>query len=103
MNRRALEVMRTKRWAVAALLCAVVLARTLTGQAQQAPDGQQYGVGTKRPIMQAACMHCPWGALADIVKKAMSSYGYDVTICYTCSGVNSTRIVSRRLVAPDIG
>ena len=103
MNRRALQVVRTKGWALAALVCAVVLAVSLTGQAQQAPPEQQYGIAIKRPIMQAACMHCPWGALADMVKKAMSFYGYDVTVCYTCSGVNSTRIVSRRLVAPDIG
>ena len=50
MNRRALEVMRKKRWTVAALVCAVVLARSLTGQAEEAPTWQQYGIGIKRPI-----------------------------------------------------
>jgi uncharacterized protein len=69
--------------------------------AQEVRSTQQYGIAAKRPVLQAACQYCPWGALADIVKKVMAP-SYDVAICYSCSGVNSTRIVSRRLVGPEI-
>ena len=62
----------------------------------------QYGVAAKRPVLQAACNYCPWGALGDMVKKAMSSYGYEVAICYACSGEDGARIVSRRLTPPEV-
>jgi hypothetical protein len=32
----------------------------------------------------------------------MLPYGYDVAICYSCSGVDSVRFVSRRLMAAEI-
>jgi uncharacterized protein len=62
----------------------------------------QYGVAAKRPVLQAACRYCPWGALGDVIKKAMSFYGYDVAICYSCSGEDGARIVSRRLMPPEV-
>ena len=52
-------------------------------------------------MLQAACQYCPWGVLADIVKKIMAP-AYDVAVCYSCSGVNSVRIVSKRMVGPEI-
>jgi len=67
--------------------------------------GRQYGYAAKRPVLGAACPWCPWGALADKVKEAMQPYGYDVQICYDCSGANSVRIVDARrkpaLLPPD--
>jgi hypothetical protein len=31
-----------------------------------------YGIAAKRPILAGACHYCPWGAVADVVKEAMS-------------------------------
>ncbi|HLH96697.1 MAG TPA: TAXI family TRAP transporter solute-binding subunit [Xanthobacteraceae bacterium] len=70
--------------------------------AQSTVAQPQYGLASKRPVLQAACRYCPWGALGDVVKKAMSFYGYDVAICYACSGEDGARIVSRRLTPPEV-
>ena len=32
------------------------------------------------------------GAMAEVVKAAMSPYGYDVQICYNCNGAAAPRI-----------
>src|SRR5579862_4260887 len=80
-------------------LLALAVALPMSGKAEEAP---QYGIAAKRPVLQAACHHCPWGALADVVKTIMVPYGYQVAICYSCSGVDSVRFVSRRLVAAEI-
>jgi uncharacterized protein len=60
------------------------------------------GVAAKRPVLQAACDHCPWGALGNLVKKIMASSGYEVQICLSCSGREATRIVAKRLLPPQI-
>jgi TRAP-type uncharacterized transport system substrate-binding protein len=57
-----------------------------------------YGIAAKRPVFGGACAFCPWGALADVVVAAMKTEGYDVQVCYTCSGANSVRIVSEARV-----
>jgi hypothetical protein len=59
---------------------------------------EPFGIAAKRPVIGGACAFCPWGALADIVKAAMKTEGYDVQVCYTCSGANSVRIVSNATV-----
>ena len=69
---------------------------------QRALAQTQYGVAAKRPVLQAACQNCPWGALGDALQKAMKPYGYGVVICYTCSGEDGTRIVSHRLTPPEV-
>lgn len=76
----------------------------LTQQAEaQDPTTQQvYGVAAKRPVVQASCKHCPWGALAEVLKKAMTPYGYDLAICHSCSSEESARIVSKRLMPPKV-
>ena len=63
---------------------------------RQSSRQQQYGVAVKRPIIGGACPFCPWGALADEVKEAMKPYGYDVQVCYNCSGADDVRIVDER-------
>ncbi len=68
--------------------------------ADDAPSS--YGVAAKRPVLQAACRYCPWGVLADVVKKAMASYGYDVAVCHACSGEDGARLVSRRMTPPEV-
>jgi TRAP-type uncharacterized transport system substrate-binding protein len=79
-----------------------VLDVTPRAAAQSYAAPPQYGVAVRRPVLQAACRYCPWGALGDVVKKAMSSYGYDVAICYACSGEDGARIVSKRLMPPEV-
>jgi hypothetical protein len=64
--------------------------------------GEEWGIAVKRPVLQGACKYCPWGSLADIVKKMMAPYGYDVGICYSCSGTDATRVVAKRLVSVEV-
>jgi len=61
---------------------------------------QLTGYEAKKPIMAGACPTCPWGAIAIITREAMKPAGYDVQVCYTCSGVNNPRIVSERRTTP---
>jgi TRAP transporter TAXI family solute receptor len=58
------------------------------------------GIKAMKPILGAACKACPWGAMAEIVKKAMQPYGYDVRICYNCSNPEAPRIVSGAKMPP---
>jgi TRAP-type uncharacterized transport system substrate-binding protein len=98
----------TKRIAlllVARLLAVVVIggASLLSAAAVYAQQGTTTtGVAAKRPVLQAACDHCPWGALGNLVKRIMGSYGYDVQVCLSCSGREAARIVARRLRPPEI-
>ncbi len=55
---------------------------------------QETGIQIKKPVFGGACKACPWGAMAEIVKSALQPYGYDVQICYTCSGPDAPRIVA---------
>ena len=66
-----------------------------------AQDSKDYGVAAKRPVLQASCKHCPWGALGDILKTIMAP-AYDVAICYGCSGENGARYVSKRLMSAEV-
>jgi hypothetical protein len=99
---------RSRRALVAAVATATLLF-PIAVHAQQLPANpvppptvtrvgdQQWGIAVKRPVLQAACRYCPWGALADIVQKMMSFDGFDVGICYTCSMQNAVRTVAKRL------
>ena len=72
------------------------------GDPRPAATEPQYGIAFKRPVMQAACRNCPWGALGDAVKAAMAPYGYDVAICYSCSGGDAVHVVAKHLISPEI-
>jgi hypothetical protein len=74
------------------LLC-ILLAVCLAASPARAQD---YGYAAKKPLIGGACPGCPWGALADKVKAAMQTIGYDVQVCYNCSGIDSVRIVAER-------
>jgi uncharacterized protein len=76
-----------------ALLACSLLAITMIAMPATA---QEYGYAAKRPVIGGACPGCPWGALADKVKAAMQPAGYDVQVCYNCSGIDSVRIVAER-------
>ena len=61
---------------------------------------QEIGIKVKKPVFGGACKACPWGAMAEIVRAAMQPYGYDVQVCYTCSGVDAPRIVAGAKIGP---
>ncbi len=82
-----------KQRALAARIAALAL--FISVAALPAP-AQEYGYAAKRPVIGGACPSCPWGALADKVKAAMQTIGYDVQVCYNCSGIDSVRIVGER-------
>src|SRR3954469_5913505 len=87
-----------------AVLAGVPAALTISvlpvpAQAQDRP--KEYGIAAKRPVLQASCKHCPWGALGDILKTIMAP-AYDVAICYGCSGENGARYVSKRLMSAEV-
>jgi len=64
---------------------------------------QDTGIALKKPVFGGACQDCPWGAMAEIVKAAMAPYGYDVQVCYTCSGIDAPRIVAGAKIGPAPG
>ena len=74
----------------------IFLVMAVQAQQHSTARSEQYGVAVKRPILGGACPFCPWGALADEVKAAMKPYGYDVQVCYNCSGADDVRIVDER-------
>src|SRR5262249_22517845 len=89
---------------VAGALALVALAFALTpngGRAEENGAHPPFGIEAQRPGMQAACQYCPWGAAADVVKRIMAP-AYDVQVCYSCSGVDAPRIVTKRLASPEI-
>ena len=65
-------------------------------------SAQEFGIKVKKPVFGGACKVCPWGAMGDIVKKALQSYGYDVQVCYNCSGADAPRIVGDAKMPPPI-
>src|SRR4051812_19396119 len=98
---RSVSIIRNVVIAIVLLVCSEALTRIEPVVAQPAAP-LQYGVAAKRPVLQAACRYCPWGALGDVLKTAMEPLGYDVVLCESCSGENGTRIVSRRLFPPEV-
>jgi uncharacterized protein len=102
MSRKCSSVIHVLVLSIALFVSSLALDLTQRAAAQGSAAQPQYGVAVKRPVLQAACQYCPWGALGDVVKKAMSFYGYDVAICYACSGEDGARIVSKRLMPPEV-
>lgn len=65
-------------------------------------SAQDLGIKAKKPVFGGACKVCPWGAMGDIVKEALRPYGYDVHVCYNCSGADAPRIVADARTPPPI-
>jgi TRAP-type uncharacterized transport system substrate-binding protein len=84
-----------------ALVALAFLLSPIGSRAEENAARPPFGIEAKRPVMQAACQYCPWGAVADLVKRILAP-AYDVQICYSCSGVNAPRIVANRLHSPEI-
>jgi len=82
------------------LIAAVSVAQPV--EAEGTSEGETYtsGIEVKRPVFGGACRICPWGAMAEFVQAAMEPYGYDVQVCYNCSGMNAPRIVSEARTPP---
>ena len=67
----------------------------------QSTDRPELGYAAKKPVFGGACPMCPWGNLGDIVKEAMKPYGWDIQMCYVCSGgARSVRMVAGKEVPP---
>lgn len=77
----------------------VALACALTPSGAKDSD---LGFAAKKPVLSAACPTCPWGALGEVVKKALAAEGYDVQICYNCFGADNPRIVSGAKLPPPL-
>lgn len=89
------------------LLAAISLGLTIglsTPASAQVPEGyapaQTYGMAAKKPVSSGACAFCPWGALADVVKEAVKSAGWDVQVCHNCSGANSILLPATHKLPP---
>lgn len=58
------------------------------------------GIAAKRPVFGGACRICPWGALGEIVREMMRPDGFEVQVCYNCSGADAPRIVAEARAPP---
>jgi len=87
------------RFARIAPLLLLALAVPAAGQQPQSEEVSS-SIAAHRPVFGGACKLCPWGALGEVVRQAMKPYGYDVRICYNCSGGNSPLIVAERRKPP---
>lgn len=65
-------------------------------------SGGRLGILNRRPVFGGACKICPWGAVAEIVRDAMTPYGYDVQVCYNCSTGEAPRLVAGAKQPPPI-
>jgi len=85
----------------ARMLPLLLLAATPPAAAQQPQGGGvSSSIAARRPVFGGACKLCPWGALGEVVRQAMQPYGYDVRLCYNCSGGNAPLIVAERREPP---
>lgn len=72
------------------------------GRLSATPEPREHRFATKRPIMQAACPTCVWGAFALTTKHIMAEYGYDIQICWNCNRDESARYVADARVPRDL-
>ena len=52
----------------------LILLASLAGGFRLA-SAQNTGYAVKKPVIGGACVLCPWGAMADVVREAMLPYG----------------------------
>jgi TRAP-type uncharacterized transport system substrate-binding protein len=95
-------------WLFVLMLLAAMVSQTSSTAAQapkQPPIPAQLpgiGIAAKKPVLGGACKICPWGVVADVVKKAMKPYGHDVQVCYFCAGGDAPRIVAEARMPPPL-
>ena len=86
--------MRLKTALFALLL--LTFAAVVSPTAAQTPET---GYAVRKPVIGGACPMCPWGAMSEVVKKAMAPYGWDIQICYICAGgPREARLVTAKAV-----
>jgi TRAP transporter TAXI family solute receptor len=85
---------------VAVCLKTLLLVAASVAVAQTPASAPATGIKLKKPVFGAACMLCPWGAMAEVVKQAMQPYGYDVQICHNCNRADAPRIVGDAKMPP---
>src|SRR4051812_42618746 len=56
----------------------------------------------QRVVVGASCSTCPWGAIADMLRRPLQAEGYALQVCYNCSQTESTRIVAAARVPPPL-
>jgi TRAP transporter TAXI family solute receptor len=81
-----------RRMFLDALAGAAVFLTVFTSGA--AAGAEQTGFAVNKPMVAAACPSCPWGAVADVMTAIMKPRGYDLVVCYYCSGIPNPRLVS---------
>jgi TRAP transporter TAXI family solute receptor len=85
--------MRRKLTITAGVLGAIALVATPVA-------AEEYGFAVKRPVMGAACPTCVWGPFAEVTKRIMSRYGWDIQICWNCNSNDSPRFVAQKRIPP---
>jgi len=78
---------------LALLLAGAMSPQTATAQGSAEipiPKAQQdwsgpLGIAAKRPVYAGGCKACPFGILGLVTREALSHYGYDVHVCFTCA------------------
>jgi TRAP transporter TAXI family solute receptor len=90
----------------AMLACLAIVGFGVHGAAAQARAAAAaapaaVGFAVNKPVIAAACTHCPFGALAKILKVALQDTGYDLQICFQCAGpTGATLVADKRLPPP---
>ena len=77
-------------------LLSLTFAAVISPAVAQTPET---GYAVRKPVIGGACPMCPWGAMSEVVKKAMAPYGWDIQICYICAGgPREARLVTAKAV-----
>jgi len=61
-----------------------------------------FGIEARRPIMGGACPTCVWGPFAEVTKRVMVNYGYDIQICWSCNAHASPLYVADARIPHDL-
>ncbi|MBI4480861.1 MAG: TAXI family TRAP transporter solute-binding subunit [Acidobacteria bacterium] len=85
----------------ASLVLVTCVAGDVSSAHAQSPGAAKTGFAVKKPVFGGACVSCPWGAMAIVVKKALAPYGWDVQICWSCAGgARAARLMAAGVMAP---
>jgi hypothetical protein len=52
------------------------------------------GIAAKKPVYAGGCKACPYGEVGLITREALSYYGYEVHLCFTCASSLAARDMS---------
>jgi TRAP transporter TAXI family solute receptor len=87
--------------AFVAIFTALTCVYTMLGQ--QHPTPAETGYAVKKPVIAASGRFAPWGSIAEIFKKAMQPYGWDIQVCSNCAGgPEEARFVFNKKMPPPL-